>query len=111
MEFYFRAQVFEEDDVEGMAVEVAIEVEEVNFEDGAVGIAVEEGRAHAQVGDARNWFLFSVERSLDRVDAEWGQHDSVGIDVGGGKPDFPPQFAALDNRASNGIGPSEEGFG
>ena len=102
------ADAGDEADVEGAAVEVAGEVEEVDFEVAGGGGEVD-GGAEAEVGDA--WEDFGVEDDVDGVDAGRGELFGFEGEVGGGEAEFPAELSAEDDIAEDGVGAAEEGGG
>src|SRR5215210_715793 len=100
----FGTQALDEGDVDGLAVEVAVVIEEVRLD---LALAPVEGGCHADVGAGRVSFV--TRHDVPRVDAQSGdEYAGVGKDVGGGKTDGAATPVPDDDLAAKGERPAEQ---
>src|SRR5262249_14358297 len=107
-ELLLGAEEAAEADFEVFAVDVAVEIEEVHFED-ALAAGVRDRGAHADVGDAAQ--RFGADCGVDGVDAVGWELLVVGAEVGGGEADRAAKLVALRDGAEDRVGTTEETFG
>lgn len=108
VEFLFVPEFFKEEEVEGLAVEVTGEVEDVGFDgdvaggvDSGTGANVDRGFENGVVGE-------SDLAGVDTIGAEgWGGE----MDVGGGPSELGAEAFALGDGSSDGVGASEHDVG
>ena len=107
VEFLFVAQFVQEADEDALAVEVAVEIEQVDFE--FLRTVVADGGVEAEAGDAAP----RAERAVRFDDEHAAEGVVVGreLDVGGGGVDGAAEFLAVFDFAAQNVIMSQEFFG
>jgi len=93
-------------DFDGLAVEVFIEIEDMDFEAGfRLGLGLVESGAVSQVDDG--WQRFALDDGFGGIDAEWGEDQTIDVEVGGGEAELTAQAVAELNDGGDGVGATE----
>ena len=101
--------MFEEGDVKRSSVEVAAEVEQVDFENGLVGTRAGEGRAETEAADAAE--AAAVDHRFDRVDTNGGEKVGGGREVGRREAMGAGEFSSVHDDLADEVGVAEHGLG
>ena len=89
-----------ESDFDFLAVEVLIEVKEMDFQNSWTGGNFD-GGADPDICDAEVPLFATMH--LDRVDTIWRKLLVVGTKISGGEPDFFSEMIAFDHRPEDGV--------
>src|SRR5205814_955494 len=108
LEFLLRPEITDETQLEVFAVNVAIEIEEVNLEN-ALRSATAHRRPKTEIHHA--WIYNTIERCFGEINAVRRKLLAVGAQVCGRKSDFLSQIIAMHNSSQDRVFAAKHGRG
>ena len=102
-EFQFGPDPADDGDIDALAVEVAVEIEQEHFQQRRAGV---EHRPYAETGDAV--IALAGDRHPHRIDAVLEAAGRVEPDIGSGEAEFAAALFAVDDLAGNEPGRAEK---